>query len=43
MDNINDLHKISGTFSNTEMMLVFFLGPGSPMNRIYLITGQDGS
>lgn len=34
MDTLNDLHKISGSFSNTEKMPVLFLGHGSPMNAI---------
>jgi 4,5-DOPA dioxygenase extradiol len=34
MNTINDLHKISGSFSNTEKMPVLFLGHGSPMNAI---------
>jgi 4,5-DOPA dioxygenase extradiol len=34
MNNLNDLHKISSTFSNTEKMPVLFLGHGSPMNAI---------
>jgi len=34
MNTLNDLHKISGTFSNTEKMPVLFLGHGSPMNAI---------
>lgn len=34
MNNLNDLHKISGSFSNTEKMPVLFLGHGSPMNAI---------
>jgi 4,5-DOPA dioxygenase extradiol len=34
MTNLNDLHKISGSFSNTEKMPVLFLGHGSPMNAI---------
>ena len=34
MDTLNDLHKISSFFSNTEKMPVLFLGHGSPMNAI---------
>lgn len=34
MNTLNDLHKISGNFSNTEKMPVLFLGHGSPMNAI---------
>ena len=34
MNRLNDLHKISGSFSNTEKMPVLFLGHGSPMNAI---------
>ena len=34
MDTLNDLHKISGSFSNTEKMPVLFMGHGSPMNAI---------
>ena len=34
MTTLNDLHKISGSFSNTEKMPVLFLGHGSPMNAI---------
>ncbi len=34
MNTLNDLHKISGSFSNTENMPVLFLGHGSPMNAI---------
>lgn len=34
MDSLNDLHKISTAFSNTEKMPVLFLGHGSPMNAI---------
>ncbi|CAH0335762.1 4,5-DOPA dioxygenase extradiol [Flavobacterium sp. CECT 9288] len=34
MNALNDLHKISGSFSNTEKMPVLFLGHGSPMNAI---------
>lgn len=34
MNTLNDLHKISETFSNTEKMPVLFLGHGSPMNAI---------
>ena len=34
MNTLNDLHKISSTFSNTEKMPVLFLGHGSPMNAI---------
>jgi len=34
MNTLNDLHNISGTFSNTEKMPVLFLGHGSPMNAI---------
>jgi len=34
MNTLNDLHKISGTFSDTEKMPVLFLGHGSPMNAI---------
>ncbi|OOG78495.1 4,5-DOPA dioxygenase extradiol [Flavobacterium sp. A45] len=34
MNPLNDLHKISGSFSNTEKMPVLFLGHGSPMNAI---------
>jgi len=31
---INDLNKISESFSNTEQMPVLFIGHGSPMNAI---------
>lgn len=34
MNTLNDLHKISASFSNTEKMPVLFLGHGSPMNAI---------
>lgn len=34
MTNLNDLHNISQTFSNTEKMPVLFLGHGNPMNAI---------
>jgi 4,5-DOPA dioxygenase extradiol len=34
MTTLNDLHKISGSFSNSEKMPVLFLGHGSPMNAI---------
>ena len=34
MNALNDLHEISGSFSNTEKMPVLFLGHGSPMNAI---------
>jgi 4,5-DOPA dioxygenase extradiol len=34
MNTLNDLYKISGSFSNTEKMPVLFLGHGSPMNAI---------
>ncbi|MFA9193538.1 4,5-DOPA dioxygenase extradiol [Flavobacterium sp. FBOR7N2.3] len=34
MNTLNDLHKISSTFSNTEKMPVLFLGHGNPMNAI---------
>jgi 4,5-DOPA dioxygenase extradiol len=34
MNTLNDLHKISSTFLNTEKMPVLFLGHGSPMNAI---------
>lgn len=34
MDTLNDLHKISTSFSNTDKMPVLFLGHGSPMNAI---------
>jgi 4,5-DOPA dioxygenase extradiol len=34
MNTLNDLHKISGSFLNTEKMPVLFLGHGSPMNAI---------
>ena len=34
MNSLNDLHKISSAFSNTEKMPVLFLGHGSPMNAI---------
>lgn len=34
MNTLNDLHKISGSFSDTEKMPVLFLGHGSPMNAI---------
>jgi 4,5-DOPA dioxygenase extradiol len=34
MNSLNDLHKISGSFSSTEKMPVLFLGHGSPMNAI---------
>ncbi len=34
MNTLNDLHKISGSFPNTEKMPVLFLGHGSPMNAI---------
>lgn len=34
MNTLNDLHKISSTFSNTDKMPVLFLGHGSPMNGI---------
>lgn len=32
--DLNDLHKISGAFPNTEKMPVLFLGHGNPMNAI---------
>ncbi len=34
MNNLNDLHSISGSFSTTDKMPVLFLGHGSPMNAI---------
>ncbi len=34
MNTLNDLHNISSTFSNTDIMPVLFLGHGSPMNAI---------
>ncbi len=34
MNNLNDLHTISGSFSTTDKMPVLFLGHGSPMNAI---------
>ncbi|WP_268846544.1 4,5-DOPA dioxygenase extradiol [Flavobacterium aestivum] len=34
MNTLNDLHKISDSFLNTEKMPVLFLGHGSPMNAI---------
>ncbi len=34
MTNLNDLHHISESFSNSEKMPVLFLGHGSPMNAI---------
>jgi 4,5-DOPA dioxygenase extradiol len=34
MNTLNDLHKISSSFSNTDKMPVLFLGHGSPMNAI---------
>lgn len=34
MTNLNDLHRISQSFSNSEKMPVLFLGHGSPMNAI---------
>lgn len=34
MNTLNDLHKISSAFLNTEKMPVLFLGHGSPMNAI---------
>jgi 4,5-DOPA dioxygenase extradiol len=34
MNTLNDLHKISASFSNTQKMPVLFLGHGSPMNAI---------
>lgn len=34
MNNLNDLHKISGVFPNTDKIPVLFLGHGSPMNAI---------
>lgn len=34
MNTLNNLHKISGSFSNTEKMPILFLGHGSPMNAI---------
>lgn len=34
MSSLNDLHKISESFPNTEKMPVLFLGHGSPMNAI---------
>jgi len=34
MNTLNDLHKISSSFSNTEKMPVLFLGHGSPMSAI---------
>lgn len=34
MQNLNDLHTVSGSFSTTDKMPVLFLGHGSPMNAI---------
>lgn len=34
MTNLNDLHRISQSFTNSEKMPVLFLGHGSPMNAI---------
>ncbi len=34
MTNLNKLHRISQSFSNSEKMPVLFLGHGSPMNAI---------
>ncbi len=34
MNNLNDLHAISGSFPTTDKMPVLFLGHGSPMNAI---------
>ncbi|MGG7035178.1 MAG: 4,5-DOPA dioxygenase extradiol [Flavobacterium sp.] len=34
MNTLNDLHKISQAFPNTDKMPVLFLGHGSPMNAI---------
>jgi len=34
MTNLNELHRISQSFSNSEKMPVLFLGHGSPMNAI---------
>ena len=34
MNTLNDLHKISDSFSNTEKIPVLFLGHGSPMNTL---------
>lgn len=34
MQNLNDLHTISGSFSTTDKMPVLFLGHGSPINAI---------
>jgi len=34
MNTLNDLHKISSAFPNTDKMPVLFLGHGSPMNAI---------
>ncbi|WP_348797367.1 4,5-DOPA dioxygenase extradiol [Flavobacterium adhaerens] len=34
MNNLNDIHKISSSFSDTKKMPVLFLGHGSPMNAI---------
>jgi len=34
MNTLNDLHKISEAFPNTDKMPVLFLGHGSPMNAI---------
>jgi hypothetical protein len=38
MNTLNDLHKISGSFSNTEKMPVFFFRTRSPMNAIKFST-----
>lgn len=34
MTNLNELHRISESFTNSEKMPVLFLGHGSPMNAI---------
>ena len=34
MQNLNDLHTVSRSFSITDKMPVLFLGHGSPMNAI---------
>lgn len=34
MTNLNELHRISQSFSNSEKMPVLFIGHGSPMNAI---------
>jgi len=34
MTNLNELHRISQSFTNSEKMPVLFLGHGSPMNAI---------